>query len=134
MREIKFRAWNIKNEYYDYDLLCNLADNEEYEIGLSCWSIAYAMQKGNDIGFIFEQYTGLKDKNGHEIYEGDILHIGNLNEIHAVPSEVVFYEGSFCIILAWAKDARTSLFLYKDCCKKFVNIIGNIHENPELLE
>ncbi len=69
------------------------------------------------------QYTGLKDKNGQEIYDGDIL---SLNEL-ILP--VTFYNGSFHII---GNPNQGASPLIQDRAKNFV-IIGNIYENPNLL-
>ena len=69
MREIKFRAWDDQKKIMvtDENFLYNKAG---YLSGGSgrCWKAE---------GYIFEQYTGLKDKNGKEIYEGDIVSDGN---------------------------------------------------------
>lgn len=67
------------------------------------------------------QYTGLKDKNGREIYEGDIL------RWCTYPVQVGWNEGAFCNSLM---DMNTLLRHY---ALNMYTIIGNIHENPELL-
>lgn len=125
MREIKFRAWDKNNKKMMVDT------NLVYPaLSLSGTLIAY---KGDEKipnfiaeqRFILMQYTGLKDKNGKEIFEGDIVDVPSFN-----PSryEVVFDRGGFC--MRHDKDD----FHYPD--GKYLEdgeVIGNIHENPELL-
>jgi len=106
-REIKFRAWNG----VDYVL----TDEIEFQDIVS-------MQKK---GFVFEQYTGLKDGNGKEIYEGDLLKDEN-GRIRIA----VFAYGAFKVM--WNNDNPTQLNLYP--LNKHWEVIGNIHENPELME
>lgn len=112
MREIKFRAWDggkmIFPELYgpDWD---------------SCQTNGYQLM----------QYTGLKDKNGKEIYEGDIVNIGEKNT--AEPCEVVFGDGCYCIKASWQ---NTPIGLWNYCNKMFIDcieIIGNIYQNKGLL-
>lgn len=85
------------------------------------------------------QYTGLKDRNGKEIYEGDILMcIGQRgdNKGHKYYRNVLFENGSFCMNV---RNYRINSPLYNHI-ETIVNkqldweVIGNIHDNPELLE
>jgi uncharacterized phage protein (TIGR01671 family) len=122
-REIKFRAWD-KSElflmpwddmYNDSSLFMPVINNE-------------------DDNFILEQFTGLTDKNGKEIYEGDILLWSDRNG--KIKKWVVdFVCGGFCAKVngkggSWQLSILTAMSFDTDPCE----IIGNIHENPELLE
>ena len=108
MREIKFRAWDPYTKKMDYD--CRDA--------LSFWN-GIAVPEGDHIPL---QFTGLKDKNGAEIYEGDILKIGP----QAYP--VVWDDKG---THGWKLD--TPHFGIGASQSTFYEVIGNIYENPELL-
>lgn len=69
------------------------------------------------------QYTGLTDKNGKKIFEGDIIFDPELKENHIV----MFDEGGFC-----TEEMFLQFYLCFD--EMEVEVIGNIHDNPELLE
>ena len=81
-------------------------------------------------GGILMQCTGLKDKNGKLIYEGDIFNIGDDHILN-----VVFYEESPCFMLQFGTGPDTGLPRRRQLSTAFTDyfeIIGNIHENPEL--
>jgi len=85
-----------------------------------------------------EQYTGLKDVNGVEIYEGDILQPSGYLRSDFAKCVVTFKKGMFCFevckpFIASASPLYRSLGRGKYANNEF-KIIGNIHQNPELLE
>lgn len=125
MREIKFRVWDNTVKKYIDGRYVSIS-------GLGLLHVAKCIIKNcfrpphtrKNPWFIVEQYTGLKDKNGREIYEGDVL-IDDTGE----PIEhwvVKFSDGGFvgeCAGVAEPLFELTNL-----------EIAGNIHENPELVE
>ena len=140
MREIKFRAWDKQERV----MLAN--DGIDY-ICFSTKSLKLVTQKQEDYFDVdnvisLMQYTGLKDKNGIEIYEGDIvkidfdMHFMNLglnknikdhgNKYEFV-GEVKYYDGAFNV-----DNNKEGYPLFHEISP--VEIIGNIYENSDLLE
>ena len=124
MRELKFRAW-IKDEDVPSGYMFDGADNTFVNTRNGVYAIEnyegkIIRHKSGE--YTLMQYTGLKDKNGKEIYEGDILDIGN----NAV---VEFFDGKFHPVYDGGKsEAMEDEFKSYKC-----EIIGNIYENKNLL-
>jgi len=111
MRQIKFRAWDGTKML----LMHEICTSTGLEGGLC--SFEMLMESISDMPLM--QFTGLKDLQGKEIYEGDIVDYGNgRNKV------VEFIDGCFCICGITAMPKLMTLY----------PVIGNIYENPELLK
>ncbi len=83
----------------------------------------------NDDSFKVMQYTGLKDKNGIEIYEGDIIKYSH-NYTGEIMREVVFKYGSYGI----EGTTKGTHIIFGNILESEREVIGNIYKNPELLK
>lgn len=131
-REIKFRAWDKKRgkmRFGDDNLQIALNGDLWWQFGQETSRIESRYQDD----FVLMQYTGLKDKNGKEIYEGDILRNVDNPLVDKLPFEVKWneYYGAW---FWWSLlgEAGTD-HLYQNIAKN-CEVIGNIYQNPELLE
>lgn len=119
MREIKFRAWEPDHKtmvYFD-----NVkAANDIYQANHLLILMAGKHEKGDCL----MQYTGLKDKNGVEIYEGDVVKAHGEH-----PAQIGYLRGSFTIKHSYGNGLSIS-----EVATDRYQVIGNICENPELLE
>ena len=117
MRDLEFRAWDKVEKKM-------LFDSDPFAIHVSGSNEPLLAGTHRNEDCIFEQYTGLKDKNGQKIYEGDILSVRNKNRKNEDDIGVVEF----------GKAAFRCPFLLGKYHSGQVEVIGNIHENKELLE
>lgn len=104
-----------------------------------CGFVYFDVREDNDFAFYdfysscdentIEQYTELKDKNGKEIYEGDVVKYKLYVDSRLNYVDEVFYDTTSGAFMVGDKDNIRTL----DCLIN-IEVIGNIHESPELLE
>ena len=136
MREIKFRAYDKKTKKMRQ--VINIVFNTGFGIETNDNNIKLIWVKGKDIiedkdiqlkrenNFELMQYTGLKDKNGVEIYEDDIVYVISEDE------------NGFIL---WVEETARYIVQFKEWCADFDNyygkdleVIGNMYENKDLLK
>ena len=130
MREIKFQIYWIAGHEMLYDTNNDLEfrDKENY------WITDLSDATNHPESYKVRQYTGLKDKNDIEIYEGDIVLVNVFMSKH-VTGLVAFDRGSFCVtgnFEGWGYDCNTTNFWEMSTNGNEYKVIGNIYENPEL--
>lgn len=134
-REIKFRAWGHSTYHEDAASEMMLYDDDDFYVGYHCGAFGSL----NDERFIFMQFTGLHDKNGVDIYEGDIVESdhGDGSACAIEFGESANDDGEFLGIGFYWGDGSRLAFGGNDVndnpVSSFVKVVGNIHENPELL-
>lgn len=131
MREIKFRAWEVKGKGWITGF--NMVDYHGYFNKGFKPSIFRYSTEWEDGEYILEQFTGLHDKNGKEIYDGDIVGWDEMSE----PMLCSFWRGKWvlvhkptCRAEVEGECAHDDLFDFES---EELEIIGNIHKNTRFL-
>ena len=136
MREILFRGKRADNGEWVEGYLY-ITQNGEYEISNYC---KYYNCERNTYIVIPEtvgQYTGMVDKNGTKIFEGDILKIKSCDYDYEYTTQVYYSCHTLCVNI-YGQDYDSTAIGFADdiwdeeCCE--VEVIGNIYDNPKLLE
>jgi len=122
MREIKFRVWDKSQRKFISNFLVSRIGSIMVDVGDPYTSL----ERRNELEL--SQWTGLKDKNGKEIYEGDIINGKKTNA-------VIEYRDGACSFKARYAPDFAPLLLQVVALQKTdgIEVIGNIYENPELL-
>lgn len=122
MRDIKFRGKDILHKKWHFGSLARDIPQKSYYIIDDNYGSGVDVDE-NTVG----QYTGLKDKNGKEIYEGDILPF-TMYDLKTEYYYIVFRNGEFEAI-----NKQDTNFIWRNAWKES-EVKGNIYENSELLE
>jgi hypothetical protein len=122
MREIKFRAWDLDYKQMDGHFYIH-SKGAVYETASQTYDTPN-IEIDENPNLIIMQFTGLQDKNGVEIYEGDVIDYGQGRF-----AEIVYWKGRFTMKGLNFSDGTPS------CIVDFYTypVVGNIHENKELL-
>lgn len=142
MREIKFRAWDKAYEYYLYDVqraYDTLSGRVKYENGEDADYDEQCFDGFlNSNQYVIEQYTGLHDKNGREIYDSDILRVTTVEDGESYVATVKWFgdEGYPAFDLegiptAWDYDANALSTIFQSGIET-CEVIGNVHYSHEL--
>lgn len=132
MREIRFRAWNkAKKEMVEVDELRYFPDDENNLKLEHIWftfnnSLTRQMRKPDEVELL--EFTGLKDRDGKEIYEGDIL------ENRLGTGLIEWKDNGFWMKLIKCEDEEDKQFHWDFSMEEPNKVIGNIYINGDLLK
>lgn len=128
MRDIKFQYGFLKDDKSYVKKVYHLSEIPHIREKCDVWDML-------PISFV-RQFTGVKDSEGKDVYEGDVIEYDN-----GTKAEVIFKDGGFCGYDGWANSSDEAYLKIDSTIsgpfneKDFeIKVIGNIYENPELLE
>lgn len=128
-RKIKFRVWSKKVNHFIIPWTGKNYDDVDLTYGtVHGGSPRWFITGGDELdeNYVMQQYTGLKDKNGKEIYEGDIIKTTIGNDILG---QVVFSDGAISV-----RNKAGCDYLLCHVHERKTKVIGNVFENPELMK
>lgn len=130
MRDIKFRCWDTENKEM---LEVQELDYEDSYNGQPMIRTTMYSDYFDTEDMILMQYVGLKDKNGKEIYEGDIVKFRFKDDREEFPDLIGYieYQTTFTAFRIMSNQGSFKIDITEI---KFIEVIGNIYDNPELLE
>lgn len=124
-REIKFRVWNGK-KFVQSPKYIKTTTGEVFSYEADYGGMFSSHESLEKYSGTIQQYTGLKDKNGIEIFEGDILEYS----VGSIYREFVKWESGCFYLVTANEDSATPLAGARVVCR----VVGNIHENLELIK
>lgn len=126
-REIKFRAWDGSRMVRAHNLMLDTFNGRPY------WQFGYQAPEPMESNTILMQFTGLKDKSGVEIFEGDIVRFSQPFDREDARRYGIDKDEQVSAV-----EWNGRQFVFYGCAsnddQKYWEVIGNIHQNPELLQ
>ena len=145
MRQIKFRAWDLKKQDW-YKPIYEAYNGKLHDISITLVGVVmertleFSASMLNSDNYILCQFTGLTDKNGVEIYEGDVVK-SIFQYKNEEPKEILavvkYDELNPCFVLEYKYQGNgflTHEYDFIQCGLRKNEVIGNIYQNPELLK
>lgn len=136
MREIKFRAWNKEMKYMspveqlnEMKSVLIYIPEQSNEDGDVEWDVEFIPMEKVEL----MQFTGLKDKSGKEIYEGDIVKSWNIPKTNYSIREIRWGSPRYAGFYLCSGEHNLEA-LIDAVCEAHIEIIGNIYQNPDLLK
>ena len=136
-KDIKTGEW-IEGAYFEHDTVkvCFAEDDPETKFfivsdGFCDWGLEPPITINSVDPETVGEYTGLKDKNGKRIFEGDILKSATFWLQMPINAVVGFKDGSFGF--TWLRGEAYMFSPFPTVCNIEYEVIGNVHDNPELL-
>ena len=129
MRQIKFRAWDSVRKVMHLNA-SKVGESLYWDNGTSYNHMAFIYPKEEGERYFLMQFTGLQDKNGVGIYEGDIISIQYIRKEYT--NSVVCWSNDSALFYTSKEVGGEGCAISRSHMEEF-EVIGNIHENPELL-